>query len=147
MITFILIFFAGVFKAFSDKLKVWDSSIWWNLPKDNWFYKWAASGSWLIKWKLKDGKPIPNTKRLWYYLWLYKPDNKERFFYSSTFLVMFTDGWHTGQFLMRSAFMFAVIFYKPILILEPVWLTQYIFMTVCYMIGFTLFYDLILKKR
>jgi hypothetical protein len=139
-------FIAGAAKGFSDKLVVWYNSVWRNLPKTNWFYKWAAGGSWKNKWKLdSEGNIIPNANKLWYYLWLYKPHSIEKFPYSSTFLVLFTDGWHTGQFLMRTAFMFAAIFYFQVFGLA--WYFQYIIMSVCYMIGFTLTYDYILKKR
>ena len=151
MVALILIFVAGVFKAFSDKLKVWDSSRWANLPKDNWFYKWAGNGgSWKNKWKLNsNGQQIPIKGCTWYYLCMFPLHFKERFPYSSTFLVTFTDGWHTFQFIMRTAFMFAAIFYNPVLVVVgvPEWLISYGFMSVAYMVGFTLFYDYILNLK
>lgn len=66
--------------------------------------------SWKNKWKLKevtlldkDFMPTKehivekNNDRLWYYLWLYRPEYKEAFPYSSTILVWLTDGEHLFQ--------------------------------------------------
>lgn len=144
MVTFTLIFFAASFKAFSDTIKThWSSSIWWNTPVNSWWFRWDATGSYKNKWKLHNEQPIPNTKHLWYYLWLYKPEYVERFWYSSTFLVLFTDGWHTGQFLMRSSFMFAIIFND----FTAVWYLYYVYLSVVYMLGFTLWWDFLLKRK
>lgn len=83
----ILIFFSGLIKALLDY-----SSI--DGFKNPW---WNKSASWTNKWKLKDGNPIPNNKRPFYYLFMFKPNYIEKFPYSSTALVAFTDGWHLLQ--------------------------------------------------
>jgi len=112
MLITLFVFLARAFKGLGDTLRShWDSSVFKNISKDNWFYKWAAGGSWVNKWKLdKDGKIIPNTKKLWYYLWLYAPKYEERFLYSSTFLVKFTDLWHTSENYRRLFWLLAIIF-------------------------------------
>jgi hypothetical protein len=47
----------------------------------------------------------------WWYLGLYKPRFPEKFPFSSTILVMFTDQWHTQQFFMlRCIFLSISIF-------------------------------------
>jgi|GEM_PF-2870718 len=54
--------------------------------------------SWKNKWKTDHiDKPIPCIKKPWYYFGLFKPEYEERFAYSSTFLVPFTDGEHLFQ--------------------------------------------------
>lgn len=59
-----------------------------------------------------------NYNKLWYYLWLYKPDYKEAFPYSTTFLVFITQGWHLLKFAMFQiigfAFTFLLIYSKVI---------------------------------
>ena len=149
MISLILAALAGIFNAFMDELHVWSSSRWNTLPKTNWFYKWAG-GSWKNKWKCyPNGSVIQNTKRLWYYLWLYKPPLKERFAYSSTLLVFTTDAWHFFQMCWRVAITLAVVFYSPVITLEaiPIWITSFIYLSVAYLIPFNIFYEYILRKR
>lgn len=60
---------------------------------------WNKGRAWKRKWKLNhsESKPLPNDIRPWYYLKLYKPKYIEKFPYSSTALVGFTDGWHLLQ--------------------------------------------------
>jgi len=151
MISLILIFLAGIFNAFMDEFKIWSSSRWWNLPKTHWFYKWAGDGaSWKNKWAVyPNGSLKANTKRLWYYLWLYKPAYKERFPYSTTILVFATDGWHFFQMLWRTSFTFAVVFYVPILTISyiPDWISQFVYLTIAYLVPFNIFYEYILRKR
>lgn len=55
--------------------------------------------TWLKKYKLEKNKLIKDTKKYWYYLWIYTPKYKEKFVYSTTFLVFLTDRWHFFQFL------------------------------------------------
>jgi len=81
-LTYISFLLAGAAKAFSD---LYSEGI----------LKPTKDESWKFKWKLNDhGKIITNNKRLWYYLWLWKPKYVERFPYSSEFLVFLTDPWH-----------------------------------------------------
>lgn len=63
------------------------------------------------KWSL----PYEKGKRTWYYLWLYKPDYVERFWYSSTALVFLTDYWHKQQFIfLNLCFVGNVLLYLSI---------------------------------
>lgn len=94
-----LLFFAGLFDALRDLSAEAHSS----LPR-----KWHKGYSWVNKWKRVPseyfGVPaflVPNTKPLWYYLWLYNPQYKEAFPYSSTLLVFLTDFWHGCQTLFH----------------------------------------------
>jgi len=81
----------GIVNAFKDAsaLNVYNLD-WWNKGR-----------SWKKKWKLNSSEtqPIPNDKKPWYYLGLYKPKYVERFPYSSTVLVSYTDGWHFLQLI------------------------------------------------
>ena len=144
IISLVLIFISGVIDAHMDKLKVWNNSVWKNLSKDNWFYKWAGPGdSWKNKWKLDDkGKLIPQKNRPWYYLQIYKPEHQERFPYSSTFLVFTTDAWHFFQ----SLWWFSVTGALAIQLPGLHWLLWLVILTVLRMVSFTLFYDHFLKK-
>jgi hypothetical protein len=65
---------------------------------------------WRNKWK-KDNKNnlIKNTKKLWYYLWLYKPDYKEKFTYSSTIFVFLSDFWHFLKFLKMNSLYISIL--------------------------------------
>jgi len=152
MLTLICFVFAGIFNAFMDIFKIWDSSIFSNLPSNNWFYKWAGSGaSWKNKWKLyPNGSLIPNKKALWYYLWMYKPAYKERFMYSTTILVSLTDGWHAFQrawiLMAVSAAVFASAFNMP---WDYGWWNIPINIAAFYMaylIPFNIFYQYILRR-
>lgn len=69
---------AGYFKALAD-----------NEVASN-----RVAKTWLNKWQLQKGQPIPSTKAPAYYFGLYKPKYVEAFAYSSTLLVSFTDNWH-----------------------------------------------------
>lgn len=64
------------------------------------------NSGWKNKWKLsQNGKLIKYDKKDWYYFGFY-PKFKERFPYSSTILVCFTDNWHKYQFLfLRSVYL------------------------------------------
>jgi len=94
-----LLFLAGVADALRD-LSAEGSNF---LPT-----RFHKSKSWVNKWKRVPseyfGVPaflVPNTKPLWYYLWLYNPEYKEAFPYSSTFLIFGTDFWHGCQTLFH----------------------------------------------
>lgn len=63
---------------------------------------------WKNKWKLTaDGKLKYYKKKDWYYFGHY-PLYEEKFVYSSTILVCFTDAWHKYQFFMLRAFYLSV---------------------------------------
>lgn len=70
--------------------------------------EWFLPDSWKLKWKWKNNQRILNNKKLWYYLWLYKPQYKEAFPYSTTILVFLTNAWHFFQFIMLSSFQAAI---------------------------------------
>jgi hypothetical protein len=74
---------------------------------------WDPNLGWYKKWKMVDFAIIPNTKRPWYYLWLYKPEYVEKFPYSSTFLVSLTDGFHLLQFIFLNTLFLGLVFYQP----------------------------------
>lgn len=72
--------------------------------KSSWFSKWKWINphySWMNKWKVL----LPYKKSPWYYLGLHTPEFQERFPYSSTILVGFTDIWHLLK-LMRNLCLF-----------------------------------------
>ena len=79
---------------------------WKDLSSKNWFlnypeYMNKGLGSWR-KWKKNPHGAscnIPINEAPWYYLKLFKPEYKERFWYSSTALVFITDFWHLAQFI------------------------------------------------
>lgn len=68
---------------------------------------WNKGKGWKFKWKRDENdRLIPQTKKLWYYLWVFTPKVKEQFPYSSTLLVWLTDGWHLLQsFQFRCAWL------------------------------------------
>ena len=66
------------------------------------------NSGWKNKWKLsQNGKLIRYDKKDWYYFGFY-PKFKERFPYSSTILVCFTDNWHKYQFLFLRCIYLAI---------------------------------------
>lgn len=88
----ILCIIAGIAKSVMDTIVFRTES---KLP-DTIFWDGKLSGN--LKYKLVDGQKVPNTKRLWYCLWLVTPKYVEKFPYSTTLLVGFTDAWHAFQF-------------------------------------------------
>lgn len=174
MILLILIFISRAFKAVSDITKSsFKDSIFSDIGNDA-LRRWCNPHlSWLNKWKWVDGERIPLTKAPAYYLWLYNPKYKEVFPYSSTWLVKFTDLWHTSEFLRWScyglAFIFAYLHGTDLQvgwtgIFDVVgWLTGQLNITlsknlttvlslillaeVSRQLGFTLFYDYILRRK
>jgi hypothetical protein len=66
------------------------------------------NSGWNKKWKLsKNGKLIRYYGKDWYYFGHY-PNFKERFPYSSTILVCFTDNWHKYQFIFLRCIYLAI---------------------------------------
>jgi len=110
-----------------------------------------------MKWE----QPLKPGKRKWWYLWfLHKPKYEEKFMWSSTILVSFTDWWHRFQFLMLTFFCLAIVFYTPILTTFVSWLgikSQYvilfdfIFLRMCFSLAFEKIYknlkEFLLKKK
>lgn len=145
MITVIAIILAGICNAFMDKLKVWHDSKWINLSKEHWFYKWGNPNvSWKNKYQLLDGYIIKDGRRKWYYLWLMKPDYKEKYPFSTTLLVFLTDAWHSFQMAWLCLMVLAIVSYRPI------WgdaFIDYGFLMMMYLIPFNYFYDKLLDKK
>lgn len=174
MLILLLLLINRALKALSDILKSsFDSSLFSKI-KNRAIREWCnAADSWYLKWKIVDGKQVPQTKKLWYYLWIFTPKFVERFPYSSTWLVKYTDLWHTSEGLrrlseagivlmssvtyymevnMEYSFMYGII---PNLLTSVLpWDNLFIYVLNCVilisavqLIGFTLFYDYILKKE
>lgn len=72
-------------------------------PADTWPDKWRVD---------KSGNPIPNNKRPLKYLKLYRPKFKEKFPYSSTFLVWLVDPWHRHKKIFMAT-LFGAIALRP----------------------------------
>ena len=98
-----LLLIAGVADAIRDLCEEHNKGI----PRS-----WFKGNSWKNKWKRG---LVENTDRLWYYLWLYRPPYKERFPYSSTFLVWTTDMFHLSKTV------FHMCFYTLLIICFGVW--------------------------
>ena len=160
LIILALCFIAGSAKGFSDKLYQWTTSIWRTLPETHWFYRWANpmkleivngviqnNGCWKNKWKLNEyGMIIPNTKRLWYYLWIFKPKYIERFPYSSKFLVGLTDAWHFAQSIMLTALFVSLVLYgRQIEIMNENIILDFIIFRLAFGAGFSIFHDELLN--
>lgn len=135
MVTLILTFLAAIAKVFMDKsaINVFNSP-WWN-----------KSTGWEYKWKM----PLtPQTKKLWYYLWIWTPKNIERFPYSSTVLVFLTDGWHLSQFLFLGFIFFGVVLYEPLFSYDDFMVTvmvNYSILRVVFNTTFQTFYQFVVK--
>ena len=83
MLILLLLLINRALKALSDILKSsFDSSLFSKI-KNRAIREWCnAADSWYLKWKIVDGKQVPQTKKLWYYLWIFTPKFVERFPYS-----------------------------------------------------------------
>lgn len=141
LLTVVFIFLIGAFKAFSD------------LSAEGRINPKGESSD--NKWKLDEkGELIPQTYAPWYYGFLYKPEHKERFPYSSTYLVRFTDFWHNIEGNRFLAVIGAILSFRKIPgeILTSggiVVLAAFIILTIR-TIGFTINYELMkrtLKKK
>jgi len=176
MLTLILLFLNRSFKALSDKIKSsFNDSILSNIKNDL-IRDWCdPSKSWYLKWKIVDGKQVLQTKKLWYYLWIFTPKYVERFPFSSTWLVKYTDLWHTSEFIRRTSIAIIILsysigmylfistgyIYRAIMLPDLLGslvtalhdqlgyyvLNCIILITGAQLIGFTLFYDYILNKK
>lgn len=90
-VSVLLMIVAGFAKAICDTIQFkFEFSLlktfgkWWN-PRES--------------WKLKYTDALTSTKKAWWYLGLYKPSYDERFAYSTTVFVGFTDAWHFWQLI------------------------------------------------
>jgi len=128
MITYVLIFFAGVFNAIMDKIQFhWSKSVFDNI-EDKKIRKWCD--------------PKISHKNKW------KNGNKEEgevFLGSSTVFVFVTDLWHFCQFLMLTCIMLAIVLYGNYFSLY--FLIDFVILRIIFSIGFTIFWDKFLNKR
>ena len=108
---------------------------------------WNKGRSWKKVWKLNESrsKPLLNDIRPWYYLKIYKPKYIEKFPYSSTVLLGFTDGWHLLQNIQ-----FTLIFLgKAILLFDGLIniVLAFIVMKTLFSISFEVVYKKIKNRR
>lgn len=107
ILTLSLCFLAGVANALMD------------LSSEGRFKKkyFNKSESWVNKWKY----PLEPAEPKWYYFGIV-PKYKEKFPYSSTWLVAYTDFWHLMQSVMLSCFSAAIVLNATIIQLDlPIW--------------------------
>jgi hypothetical protein len=135
MITVILVIIAGILNAVMDKIAFnFRTSIFKNLNPKFWNLQESWKNQWA--WPLQ-----PFTG--WYYFGLYKPQYKENFPYSNTFMVWATDAWHLAKALMLTCIMLSIVFYKPMVGCTLDFFIYYCLFTVV----FTYFYSYLLKGR
>lgn len=139
-IIIILIVSASVADAIMDTIQFRLSSS--RLPQNRW---WNPQFSWYMKWKMtNEGCIIPNTKRPWYYLGLYKPTFVEKFMWSSTILVFTTDAWHMGKSLKLNAIFLAITLALDLVVIESI--LAFIVLRVVYGLIFELLFSWWLRK-
>jgi disulfide bond formation protein DsbB len=140
IVLFILFLISGISNAIMDKLQFhFHKSIFSKPPFTPEF--WDPNKSWVNKWAKGF---VKNEKRLWYYLWLYKPKYKERFPYSSTILVFTTDAWHLAQWIMLKSLILAVSLTAPI---TDVLVYDFIICQTIFSGTFELFFNKVLMKK
>lgn len=69
------------------------------------------SKSWLNKtesWQNKYSLPLSPNYKHWYYFGLLRTTYRERFIFSSTLLVILTNGWHLLQFIFLNCLFIAL---------------------------------------
>lgn len=96
------------------------------------------------KWKLDDeGKTILNTESPWYYFG-YVPAKVEKFPFSSTILVAFTDHWHRNKSLFLS---FSALSTIAVADFETwyYYVLFFIALRIAFGLVFTLFFDYLIK--
>jgi len=135
MISLILMMVAGALNAIMDKIAFnFKSSVFNKLNPTFWDVKQSWKNMW--KWPLE-----PFTS--WYYFGLYKPRYKEKFPYSTTFLVWATDAWHLSKALMLVFIGLAIGFHSPVVNV----VVDAVVMVVGFTVVFTYFYDYILNSK
>jgi len=112
------------------------------LPQNRW---WNPKFSWYMKWKMTDfGTIIPNTKRKWYYLWVYKPKYVEEFIWSSTILVFTTDAWHMAKSIRLNSIFLALALSLDLSVIDSV--IAFVILRMVYGVIFELFFSWLLRK-
>lgn len=99
---------------------------------DSWKRKYAFNGDYVL---------VPNEGHKNWYQKLFRIRYKEKFFLSSTLLVMFTDSMHFFQFLFKVFLCLAMALHEPILI----WWLEAVIAFVLFGIIFTLCYRILSK--
>jgi len=114
---------------------------------------WNKGQSWMLKWERNYlGYQIRQSTELWYYLWRWTPEYKERFPYSSTILVFLTDGWHLLGFIKYRLAILSVSMLGeakiPMLLITAFGVTfsvsgvlLYVGISTCFSIGFWIIYE------
>ena len=135
MISLLLLFIAGIFDAARDLISFrYAQSIFYKLNP----YFWDPERSWKNKYRM----PFEKGEPLWYYFNLYTPMFKEKFPYSTTALVFLTDAWHLLKALVLICFLFAIVYYKPIVgFWGDIWI-----LFIAYSISFNLFEGKIFQR-
>lgn len=120
VITGILLVLSFIWKAVMD------------LSGKDWFKKpfWNKTQSWQNKYSF----PLEKGYNHWYYLGLIKPIYKEKFPFSTTILVVFTDGWHLAQFFFLNCLFIALAVNMPYPVLD------FILIRIIYSITFNAIY-------
>jgi hypothetical protein len=149
MLEFFLVMIAGVANAFMDTSAIGNFKNKWLNKGQTAKSKWLTVGT--------NNNKVPNKTRPWYYLWLYKPEFKEIFPYSSTILVWMTDPWHVFQLVMLTAFELAItlnIDFLPNSFFDflpytsiSVEVLEFLAIKALFSAFFTLFYKLIIPKK
>jgi hypothetical protein len=135
MISLLLMMVAGALNAVMDRISfTFKSSVFKDLNPVFWDVKTSWKNMW--KWPLE---PFSG----WYYFGLYKPRYKEKFPYSTTFLVWATDAWHLAKALMIGCIGLAIGFHSPVVN----WFVDALVMVTMFGVMFTYFYDYILKSK
>jgi hypothetical protein len=89
-------------------------------------------------WEQKYATGLISYTKVWYYPKFYKPNFKEKFMFSTTFLSFLTDPWHFAKFIFMCCIKLCFFILGDWQILAIAQLAQWI--------GFTLGYDIILKR-
>ena len=144
----LLIIIGAISNSIMDTIRFRFSKSKFSKLKGFW-YSWFEPNSWKHKWKFIDGKMIIVEKPLWYYLFLFNPGHKEKFPYSSTFLVFLTDAWHFFKSLMFLCFNIITLLLIISLISLSWWQYALIFISIIFLRGvvFELFWNKIWKIK
>lgn len=132
MIPIVCLFIYGLAKAIGDTLLYrYDQSIFAKLYNQHYFNP-------VISWQNKyDMTVLPDNP--WYYFKLYTPKYKERFPYSTTVFVGFTDAWHLTNWIRNRCIDIILFIYIPwYLVIITILARQ---------IGFSTFYYKLLKAE
>ena len=99
---------------------------------------------WKNKWKLDDeGRLIPYVSK-WYHFGFIEPKYVEKFPYSSTVFVSFTDRWHRWKSLFLTCLFAAMVILNIDFEAKSI-LINFIILRIAFGLTFTLFFDKILK--